>query len=413
MLTKRIFRYVSCRLFIIMALSIGLQFTTVGEQGAAYAASRAKTTKKASSKSKSRSGTKSKTKTRHTPRIQTLYSGEDGSWIHRGNRGIVIHRDTAGVVRAMSPFTSGAHAGRKYAEAINEYSRLLKPDGVKVYMLIAPAQAEYYMPEGMASARGAEQRAIKATASYLDPDVVPVFVNDTFLAHRDEEIYNRTDHHWSPLGGYYAAGELAKAAKVKFRPLDSYQADTIHNYVGTMYRFSGDPEVKKAPEEFVYYIPPKGYKAEFIDYKLSGGASGHTIGESDKHEASFFRRFPDGSGAAYCTFMGGDSHTVAVSETGGTPGRRLLIVKDSYGNAVASNLFGSFEEVHVVDFRYFPHNLPDYIRENHITDLVFINCTSLAFAPKTTERLRTMLTGDEMPGEEEADEEETETSETE
>lgn len=91
--------------------------------------------------------------------------------------------------------------------------------------------------------------------------------------------------------------------------------------------------------------------------------------------------------------MGGDSRTVKVTNTGGTPGRRLLIVKDSYGNAVASNLFGSFEEVHVADFRYYPHSLIDYIRDNKITDFVIANCISLAFAPNTTARYETMLRG--------------------
>lgn len=322
--------------------------------------------------------------------IQTLYTGPDGSWVHRGNRGIIIHRDSAGTVRAMSPFTTSVHAGKGYAEAISDYARVLQPDGVKVYMLIAPGQGEYYLPE-QASTRGAEQRAIETTAGYLDPLVTPIFINDTFLKHRNEDIYNRTDHHWSPLGGYYAAQDLAKAAGVKFLPLDKYETDTIRNYVGTMYSFCGDPAVKNSPEDFVYFIPPVSYKSEFIDYKVSGGSGGQTVGESEKHEAPFFRPFPDGSGAAYCTFMGGDSHTVAVSQTGGTPGRRVLIVKDSFGNAIPSNLFGSFEEVHVTDFRYFPHNLVDYVRDNHITDLVFVNCTSLAFSPKTASRLRKML----------------------
>ena len=90
--------------------------------------------------------------------------------------------------------------------------------------------------------------------------------------------------------------------------------------------------------------------------------------------------------------MGGDTRTVKVTSTGGTPGRKLLIVKDSFGNAMASNLFGSFEEVHVVDFRFFPHNLADYARRNGITDMVFVNCVSIALNPNTAARLQSMLT---------------------
>lgn len=335
-----------------------------------------------------RSGNRKKTRRRTAPAIKTLYRSEDASqWIHKGRRGIIISRDSTGTVRAMVPYTGNPNSGQKYAEAINAYAKALSKDSVRIYSLIAPSQGEYYMPE-MTSTAGAEQRAIEATARALDSSVTPVFVNDTMKNHLSEEIYNRTDHHWSPLGAFYASKALARAAGVGFRKLSEYDPKTVKDYVGTMHKFSGDQEVKKAPEEFVYFLPPAGYRSEFITYRLSGG---RTVSESLPHPEDFFKNYPDGSGAAYCTFMGGDTRTVKVTNTGGTPGRKLLIVKDSFGNAMASCLFGSFEEVHVVDFRYFPHNLTDYVRRNNITDMVFVNCVSLAFAPNTASRLMTML----------------------
>lgn len=365
--------------------------------------------KKRSTTRKKKSRTKRKKSTRVT--ITTLWSGENGEWIHKGRRGIIISKDSTGIVRAMSPFSVNPHTGKDYAQAINDYARILSDEGVKVYSLLAPTQGEYYMPD-LTSTRGAEQRGIEILSSYFEPNVTAVYINDVLKEHTDEEIYNRTDHHWSPLGAHYASSVLAQAAGVKFMPLDSYTTDTLRNYVGTMFKFSGDPAVKENPEEFVWFVPPTGYKAEFINYSLSNNK---TVGESDKHEEPFFRRYNDGSAAAYCTFMGGDPRTVAVSNTGGTPGRRLLIVKDSYGNAMASNLFGSFEEVHVIDFRYFPHNLIDYVRTNGITDLCFVNCTSLAFAPNTAARLRIMLEQVDAKDadEEDADEEDEESSDAE
>lgn len=344
--------------------------------------------------------------------IQTLWRSEDSSqWIRKGAKGIIISKDSTGTVRAMTPYTCPPSVGAKYAEALNAYADALEGGSVTIYSVIVPTQGEYYMPE-LTSTKGAEQRAIDATARSLKKGIRPVFVGDSLRKHLDEDIYNRTDHHWSPLGAYYASAALADAAGVKCRPLSQYTTDTVRNYVGTMYKFSGDPEVKKAPEEFIYYIPPKGYKAEFINYRISGG---RTIGEGEPHYEEFFRKFPDGSGAAYSTFMGGDSRTVKVTGTGGTPGRRLLIVKDSYGNAMASCLFGSFEEVHVIDFRFFPHNLVDYVKKNGITDLAFVNCISLGYSANAASRFRTMLTAghsakanEETTAEENGENEETE-----
>ena len=72
-------------------------------------------------------------------------------------------------------------------------------------------------------------------------------------------------------------------------------------------------------------------------------------------------------------------------------GRRLLIIKDSYGNALPGYLFYSFEEIHVIDFRYFPGNVVKYINSNGITDLLFAHCISLAYSAKTGQGILRML----------------------
>ena len=320
--------------------------------------------------------------------ITTVYTSPDGKeWIHKGKGGIYVTRDSLGVVRALQSYSGNPATGKKYAEMISEYARRLADEKVKVYSLIAPTQGEFYLMEPV-STQGAEQRAIEKIYSFLDPLVTPVLVNDTLRAHSAEEIYNRTDHHWAPLGAFYASKVFAEEAGVPFRPLSDYSVGEVKDYVGTMYKFSGDPAVKNAPETFVYFMPPEGYEAEFITYKVSNG---RTVGESEPEKRNFFRKFNDGAGAAYSTFMGGDSFTVKVTNTGGTPGRKLLIVKDSYGNAMVPTLFGSFEEVHVTDFRYFPHGLLQYVRNNGITDLLFVNAIQLATAPNTAKRLETMM----------------------
>ena len=74
----------------------------------------------------------------------------------------------------------------------------------------------------------------------------------------------------------------------------------------------------------------------------------------------------------YCTFMGGDAKITHVHTSTGN-GRRLAIFKDSYGNALPQFLFGSFEDVYVLDMRYFTYNAIDYLKEKGITDLLFAN----------------------------------------
>ena len=370
-----------------------------------------KTTGKSAGKKKTaKAKTKASAKKKSTPRISVLYTDTTtGEWIHRGSRNIVIHRDSMGIVRAMSPFKAPATAGKPYAQILNAYADSLKKRGTKVYSLIAPTQGEFYMPE-MITDNVSQDQVFRQVANYFSPDVTPIFVADNLRKHIDEEIYNRTDHHWAPLGAYYAAEELARQLGTEFIPLDQYCEEHVNNYVGSMYNFSGDPAVRNSPEVFVYFIPPGDYYAEFIDYKV---VDNNTQSESPIHEAPIFRRFPDGSGSAYSTFLGGDRHTVRIVNKNGINNRKLLIVKDSFGNAMAPCLINSFDEVHVIDFRYFPHNLPDYMDDNGITDLVFVNCPSIGFSKNASSRFLKMLTHKEYNADEEFDEEENEEDEAE
>ena len=88
--------------------------------------------------------------------------------------------------------------------------------------------------------------------------------------------------------------------------------------------------------------------------------------------------------------MGGDEVVVKVN-TDVKNGRKLLIVKDSYGNALPGYLFGSFEQICVVDMRYFQRNLVQYAKDEEITDMLFAMTTFSAVGgnAENLENLRT------------------------
>ena len=50
------------------------------------------------------------------------------------------------------------------------------------------------------------------------------------------------------------------------------------------------------------------------------------------------------------------------------------------------NIQESFEEIHVVDYRYFGRNTKRYVEENHITDILFANNIFNAYSPKIYKR---------------------------
>lgn len=163
----------------------------------------------------------------------------------------------------------------------------------------------------------------------------------------------------------------------------------VHDYVGTMYGYTEDAVLKNNPEDFVYYVPKTvEYSTTYYDYILQDGK---IVGANAPYNADFFIKFSDGNGMAYCTFMGGDAKIVKVSTNAGT-GRKLAIFKDSYGNALPPYLMGSFDEIVVIDMRYFTHNAVDYLKENGITDVLFANNAFHAATASTVTHYSNFLT---------------------
>ena len=136
--------------------------------------------------------------------------------------------------------------------------------------------------------------------------------------------------------------------------------------------------MKNSPEVFVYYEPiGVDYTTTYIKYTTN--ENHQVIGEAPLKQGKFFYSYPDGSGGAYCTFMGGDNKITHIN-TSTKNGRRLLIVKDSFGNALPGYLFFSFEDIHVIDHRYFSKNMVKYVHDNRITDILISSAVFRAYS---------------------------------
>lgn len=294
------------------------------------------------------------------------------------NRGIVVIGNGKNV-RALMAFGGSAHGGVGYADAANKYKQTFGAK-VNVYCMVIPTSIEFYCPDQAKSCTNSQRATINNIFSHLDKDVHAVNVYTPLSKHVAEPIYLRTDHHWAPLGAYYAAQEFARVAKVPFKPLSNYERRVVRNFVGSMYGYAQDISIKNAPEDFVYYVPKNlNYITDYEDYKLD--KSYNIIGTPTHRRGQFFVHYRDGHAGAYCTFMGGDSR-IATITTPVQNKRRLLILKDSFGNALPGYLFFSFEQIKVVDTRYFPKNMKKFVRENKITDILFANNIFNAYSPK-------------------------------
>lgn len=259
--------------------------------------------------------------------------------------------------RGIMLFGGSYENGKLYAQYVNAFKSDL--GDVNVYSMVCPTPVSYYLPKKYSDLTASEKDNIDNINGYLE-GVIPIDAYGALMEHKDEEIFKRTDHHWAQLGAFYAAEEFAKTAGAPFASLTSYEKVTKHGYVGTLYGYSGDNDLKDNPEDFTYYIPGNDYTTTYYSTDMTEEYEGNLLINLDNVDPVSW----------YLVFMGTDSVVTHV-HTDVDNGRKLAIVKDSYGNALVPCLTGSFEDIYVIDMRYFEVNAVTQMKEWGITDLLF------------------------------------------
>ncbi len=285
--------------------------------------------------------------------------------------------------RGIALFGGSYKGGTEYAQTISEIKAQVG-DGVNFYSMVMPTAGSYYMPARHKNLMGDEQAHINNINKNL-VGVTPVNIFDILASHKDEDIYFKTDHHWQQLGAFYAAEEFAKVADVPFIPLSEYTKVSRDGYVGSLYGYSGESaEILKVPDTFTYYKPPTKCKVTRYDPDYTNSRGDSLLWNIDNMDMSSW----------YLAF--GIDNVITHVETECTNGRTLVMVGDSYDNAMVSTLTGSFSDIWVVDMRanldYFQMNIVDFIKKKGATDVLFSADTFSAVGGNRY-GLRTMLEG--------------------
>ncbi len=270
--------------------------------------------------------------------------------------------------RAFEMFGGGPAMGKSYANVINEYNRLLSP-GIQVYNLIIPVALEFEITEKYAKLQKPNRPAIESVYNTLDSNIKKVWAIDELRKHRGEYIYFNTDHHWTSLGAYYAYRAFCYTAGLTPVSLDTVPSKTKNSFLGSLYRLTRDPKLKENPDSVRYYL----FK-DSVNFYV--GAS-NKIGYWNKS-----KMYGEGASGpnSYSVFLQGDLPVVKM-ETQYKNGRKIAVVKESYGNAFAPFLINNYEKVIVVDQRYYTGDFIAMLKAEGINELLFINNIFAAHTP--------------------------------
>ena len=282
--------------------------------------------------------------------------------------GYYLSGDTAYELYAYSE--SGA---RTYASLMNKAAVTLEGKA-NLYDLIVPLHYSFALSAEVQDSMSLPDagKFIPYIYSGMNDGVNTVDVYSALMAHKNEYIYFRADHHWTATGAYYAYEAYCKKAGITPTPLSSYEKLSFGGFLGTLYSKTGQPAAMGNNPDTVEAYVPKGTNDEYI-YDANGG-------DRTRYRGGVVRRDTDSFYAAaaskYNCFLMGDHPLIEIHNENVSADRKgttVLLVKESFGNAFAPFLVDSYEYVYVVDYRYYNGTLGQLVADKDVDDVIFLN----------------------------------------
>jgi len=180
----------------------------------------------------------------------------------------------------------------------------------------------------------------------------------------DSEFF-RTDHHWNCYGSYRAYTELISVLGIADAPLSPVDEFTLKG------RFSGSKALAVSANRVLTDAFPV-YAFDYPEMRISvNGIPVEDYGAQSLYQSGAT------AGLSYSAYYGDDLGEV-VFDTGSSDRDNLLIIGESYDNAILKLLASHYNRLYSVDLRYYTYQLgidfdfSSYLEANNISKVLFI-----------------------------------------
>ena len=242
---------------------------------------------------------------------------------------------------------------------LNYVSRLAEKADCPVYLGLIPSAAEIHRDRLPKGAESWDQAAFIARGTELE-GVKPVDFLSPLSAHSEESIFYRTDHHWTTLGAYYGYAavmeSLGRGEEVRER--ESFEPWIEHRsneFQGTLYSQSGVHWLP--PDVLEFWVPDEGFEVTSWRDSSPKWAALYDLNKLQTKDK-------------YSAFLGGNQPLCVIKNSQGTG--KLLVIRDSYADSMAPFLAQHFEEVHLLDPRYYRYSAAKYAEENGLDAIAVV-----------------------------------------
>ena len=274
------------------------------------------------------------------------------------NNGVYFGAEDTLLNRVGDPSWADTASQQGVGTRLDYVDALVGNVSVPVYFGLIPSSSAVWADRLPAGAPTADELSW-IEEMYFATGASTVDLAGALLAHQDEDIYYRTDHHWTSLGAFYGANAIFEALGLEPLELSDYEKTTVTDqFYGTIYSTSGVRWVR--PDVIDTYIPADGvHVTSWFGAQPSEGSLyvDHYLSVKDK----------------YSYFLGGQQQPLCVIESDKAPdGPRVLIIRDSYSDSLAPFLTERFSEVHLFDPRNNLTSVKDYVAQNDIDTVLVL-----------------------------------------
>lgn len=282
-----------------------------------------------------------------------IYFAEDDYLIEK-------HNDSFTTQMAERNITALTEFGQQYGEQFGtgHLSVLIVPNAVDIL--------QDKLPPFAASGDGGNY--LEQIAEGL-PEGIWFDVTSVLLAHADEELYYRTDHHWKTLAAFYVYQAWAEKQGYSIPELTDYEMQTVtDHFEGTIQSKLG---IQTAGDTIELFFPIKEPAYTVYHYAANKESTG-------EKENSLYNYAALDTKDKYAVFLGGNEPFLQI-RTEAENKRKILVIKDSYANCFIPFMLGEFQEIDVLDLRYTNQSLSELIAGGGYTDvLILYNASGFA-----------------------------------
>lgn len=270
-----------------------------------------------------------------------------------------------------------------YASVLNKYASEL-PD-VNVYSMLVPTSGEFYLPESMKTDKNSQKKAIESVYAETNDAVKRVDAYSGLAKqtkNKDNYIYFRTDHHWTAKGAYEGYAAFCKAAGLSAVPLKDMKAVNVDaDFFGSFSKITTNPDITKYPDHVEYYLQPETEDVTAFT----------NIDMATSYDTDLFVTWNlDEVQNKYLVFLGGD-HPLTRIVTKADNDKTLVIIKDSFGNALTPFFVNHYKTIYVIDPRTAHGDIREFCKEHSVDDLLIETYTFSLSTDGARQLLETLI----------------------